>query len=112
MHEGRDHLLAAGWLSRQNLLQGTFDLLHGHESLEFGANDPLPIDNKNPWLCIKPPLFHSRKHFLLGEVLPNLLMNKGQAFAVGYEQCPHDINHWPAHAASTELRRGEDDKLR
>ena len=35
IHEGRDHLLATGCLSRQNLLQGNFQLPRGHETFEF-----------------------------------------------------------------------------
>jgi hypothetical protein len=93
-------------------LQGVFDLLPGHESLEFGTDDPLSINHKYPRLRLEPPFFHGRKHFLLGEVLPKFLMRKGHSCSIGWQQSPHNVDHRPAHAAGAESRRSKNDDLR
>ena len=98
--------------SRENLLQGDFQLTRGHESFELPTDNPLAVHDKDPWLSEQAPFLDRWKHFLIGKILPNFLVNEGHSFAVGWQQCTNDIDDWPTHAAGAELRRRKDDKLR
>src|SRR4029453_12416708 len=111
-NQGRGHLLATGGGSRENLLQRAFQLPLGHKPLEFGANNPLAVHDEDPRLSDQAPFLDGWKHFLIGKILPNLLVNEGHSFAIGWQQCTNDIDDWPAHAAGTELRRCKDNELR
>src|SRR5688572_9764808 len=95
----------------QRLLQRLFQLSRGHEPFKLPPDDSFPVNYKSPWLGYEPPLFYCRKNLFAGEVLPNLLMSKGNSFVVFRKQLPDDVHHWAAHSACTELRGGEDDEL-
>src|SRR5215813_14249350 len=83
-----------------------------NQSFEFGADNPLAVHNKDPRLSDEAPFLDDWKHFLMGKILPNLLVSEGHSFAISGKQCPHDIDDWPTHAAGAELRRCKDNELR
>src|SRR5262249_16963887 len=46
------------------------------------------------------------------KILPNLLVNEGHSFAIGWQQRTNDIYDWATHAGGTELRGCKDNELR
>ncbi len=71
--------LTTGCSPHQHLFQGHFQFVHGRESLEFGADDPLCINQKDPRLRLETPFGHRRKKLFTGEILPNFLMSENDA---------------------------------
>ena len=104
MISNRQKLLAVRCIQLQFFLQRRFQFFYRHEPFELCSYDALLIDDKDPRLRVKPPLFDRRKHFLLGKVFPYLLMRERHSSPLGCKQLPQDIDYRTAHAACAELR--------
>lgn len=105
------HLLTMHELRRRHLLQDCLQLPDSHEPLELAANNPFAIDDENPRLSVQTPLFDRRKCLFSGEILPDLLVYKGDSFAVTRQQGSYDIHYRTAHPSEAELRCRENNEL-